>query len=281
MVLSGWRNHRVEDVEVGLLLTALKDRYGYDFTGYARASLKRRLKLLGEYYEVEHLSQLLPPLLYDERVAQTVVNRIVVAASEFFRDPQVWRCIRAEVLPRLDSFPHINLWQAGCGRGEETYTLAILLHEAGLTKKTRLVATDINPDLLAEAREGRWPQRNLEQWRHNYEKAGGSGNFDDYFEHNGDEIAIREEFKTSIEFLQHNLVTDDDFLEVQFIVCRNVLIYFDEKLQERVLGVFSRSLQRGGYLMLGRAESPIGSTGILTLDEHCRVYRKAFGENHV
>ncbi|MDX8378453.1 MAG: protein-glutamate O-methyltransferase CheR [Gallionella sp.] len=249
-----WKNHNIIDVEMNLLLSALQQRYGYDFTGYARASLKRRLLELTRYYQLEKLSGLLSALLYDEAVAQTVINSISVPTSEFFRDGHVWREIRDTVLPQLDSFPWINIWQVGCGRGEETYTLAILLHESGLLKKTRIFTSDINPAFLQDARQGRWSRRRLEAWRKNYQNSGGVGDFDRYFEVQGDEIFIHDEFKSTIEFIQHNLVEDDVFKEVQFMVCRNVLIYFGESLQEQVLNMLTRSLERGGYLLLGQAE---------------------------
>lgn len=254
MPLVKWKNHNIETVEVDLLLSALRQRYGYDFTGYARASLKRRLRELCKYFEVKHLSELLSVMLYDEAVAQTVINNISVPTSEFFRDAQVWKEVRTTVLPQLDSFPWINIWQVGCGRGEETYTLAILLHETGLLKKTRIFTSDINPAFLEDACAGCWSRRHLEAWRESYRSSGGSGDFDSYFVGRGDEIAIRADLKQSIEFIQHNLVEDDVFKEVQFVVCRNVLIYFGETLQERVLTLLTRSLERGGYLLLGRSE---------------------------
>lgn len=277
-----WRNHQVEDVEVDLLLQALRQRYGYDFTGYARASLKRRLKELQTYFDVKELSALIPPLLHDERVAQTLVNNISVPVSEFFRDPPVWSYLRAEILPRLDSFPKINIWQPGCGRGQETYTLLILLHEAGLLKKTRLVATDINAAALDEARSGRWPAREFERWDASYRAAGGTGAFADYFRHEGGDIVIADALRSVVEFNRHNLVVDDVFMEAQFIVCRNVLIYFGDALQARVERLFARSLQRGGYLLLGRAES-LPDTGAQLFQhlEGDNVFRRIAGDVHV
>jgi chemotaxis protein methyltransferase CheR len=278
MTLPKIKHHQTANIEVGLLLSALKERYGYDFTGYARASLKRRLMALTEYFDVDHLADLIPTLLYDEAVAQTVINSISVQTSEFFRDAPVWSAVRDVVLPQLASFPRINIWQAGCGSGEETYTLAILLHEAGLTKRMRVFTSDINPGLLQDARKGCWPVRHFEHWAENYRKAGGREEFAGYFTANGDNVFIREELKHSIEFLQHNLVTDDVFKEVQWVVCRNVLIYFGEALQTRVLQVLSRSLERGGYLLLGRSETILDPnenfSELEAVDHQHRLYRK-------
>jgi chemotaxis protein methyltransferase CheR len=181
-------------------------------------------------------------------------------------------------MPQLDSFPRINIWQVGCGHGEETYTLAILLHEAGLQRKARIYTSDINPSFLQEARNGCWSLRRMEGWRESYLNSGGSGDFDSYFVEHGGEIKIKESLKQSIEFLQHNLVEEDVFKEMQFVVCRNVLIYFGEELQDRVLNLLTRSLERGGYLLLGRSENIFDQSekhpDLDELGETYKLYRK-------
>lgn len=286
MPLVKWKNHNIEDVEVDLILSALKQRYGYDFTGYARASLKRRVLELAQQFNVQRLSELLPVMLYDEDVAQTVINNIVVPTSEFFRDAAVWKVLRQVVLPRLDSFPRINIWQVGSGCGEEAYTLTILLHEAGLLKKARIFASDINPAFLREARDGHWPRWHLERWRESYLLSGGVGEFEQYFVAQGDDkIAIREEFKRGIEYVQHNLVEDQVFKEMQLVVCRNVLIYFGEVLQSQVLTLLNHSLERGGYLLLGRAEKMINLhenyPDLIEVTGEVSLYRKVIGGHRV
>ncbi len=253
--LIKWKNHHIEDVEVNLLLHALNERYGYDFTGYAKASLKRRLLELVSYFDIEHLSQLIPIMLYDEAVAQTVINSISVPTSDFFRDPFVWLHLRTHVLPELASFPRINIWQAGCGHGQEVYSLAILLHELGLAKKSHIFCTDINPEFLDDAKKGCWSTRNADIWRENYQKSGGNGTLSDFFIEQENKMFIRANYKQNIEFIQHNLVIDDVFKEVQLVICRNVLLYFGTDLQNHVLTLFTRSLERGGYLLLGRGEN--------------------------
>ncbi|MDD5265923.1 MAG: hypothetical protein PHO08_02180 [Methylococcales bacterium] len=280
-MLSKWKNHNIEDVEVNLLLNALKERYGYDFTGYARASLKRRLSELTHEFDVQCLSQLIPLVLYNETVAQTVINNISVPASEFFRDPLVWRHLRTRILPQLASFPRINIWQAGCGHGQETYSLAILLHETDLLKKSRIFCSDINPAFLDEARTGCWPVRYKQQGCDNYAQTGGCHAFADFFVEADNVMTIRDEFKPPIEFIQHNLVADDVFKEMQWVVCRNVLLYFGNALQERVVNLFTRSLERGGYLLIGRGENIVDLPGkhpeLELLDGSLQLYRKRIG----
>ena len=268
----------IEDIELSLVLTALEQRWGYDFTGYAQSGVKRRLTRLCETQGVARPLDLLAPLLSDEGVARTIINGMSVPTSEFFRDPDVWRYLREVIALQLDSFPRINVWQVGCGRGEETYSLSILLSELGLAARTRLIVTDFNVDLLTAARAGRWSRSELEQWRCNYIASGGLGRFESYFDARGAEIFIADRFRRSIEFVQHNLVSDDVFLEAQLILCRNVLIYFGSELQERGLDLFMRSLQRGGFLLLGRAEAIFDPSRSFedfdVMHDPYRIYRK-------
>lgn len=280
MALARTTGRKPEDIEVDLVLWALRERYGIDFSGYARVSLARRLGQVVELFAVAHLADLLPSLLRDANVAQTTINYLSVPFSEFFRDPAVWKCVRETVLPELDSFPRINIWQVGCGHGQETWTAAILLQESGLAHKARMVTTDISADLLAAARRGRWPLKQLEGWRESYLASGGTQCFDDYFELVADEMVIRSSRLPAVEFVEHNLVTDDAFLETQLLICRNVLIYFGQALQARAFGVFERSLERGGVLVLGSAESiPAGATGLLPLQKELRIFRKSVSED--
>ncbi|MFI3156431.1 MAG: CheR family methyltransferase [Methylococcaceae bacterium] len=280
-VLIKWKNHHIEDVEVDLLLNALNERYGYDFSGYARASLKRRLLGLMKDFGVGHLSQLIPIVLYEEAAAQIVINGISVPASEFFRDPGVWYYLRTTILPQLASFPRINIWQAGCGYGQEAYSLAILLHETGLLKRSRIFSSDINPLFLDKAQLGCWPLCYKQPWADNYAHAGGNGDFADFFTEKNNDIVIRDEFKQPIEFVQHNLVVDDVFKEMQLVVCRNVLLYFGDGLQEHVVDLLVRSLERGGYLLIGRGENivdlPEKHPQLELLDGSLQLYRKVIG----
>jgi chemotaxis protein methyltransferase CheR len=268
----------VDDIEASLVVTALKERWGYDFTGYSLPALKRRLAQIAASRGSARVAELISPILHDPDGAAAIINGISVPASEFFRDPLVWKFVREELARHLSSFPRINVWQAGCGRGEETYTLAILLNEAGLGNRVRILATDFNADLLAAGRLGRWDARSLDHWHDNYLASGGAADFAGYFVRDGDGVAIREDIRSSVKFMQHNLVSDDVFMEAQFVVCRNVMIYFSDALQAKGLGLFYRSLQRGGFLLIGQSETLLDVTGKLSAfrcvnDAH-RVYQK-------
>ena len=275
MALKRKTGRQLEQIETDLLLLALREGYGYDFSGYARASLIRRLRQLLDVFAVDRLAQLVPMLLGDERIAQAIIHQVSVPVSEFFRDPPVWKAVRERVIAELDSFPRINVWQIGCGHGQETWSIAILLHECGLAHRVRMISTDINAELLATARRGRWPTREIDSGRANYLAAGGSACFDDYFTASEGEIALRADRLRPIEFVEHNLVTDDAFLETQIVICRNVLIYFGEALQARALGVFARSLERGGFLLLGNCEAiPADDASWAAFAPEMRLFRR-------
>ncbi len=273
--------HEIENIEVDLFVQALRQRYGYGFEHYAKASLKRRLRNLKEYLDVPHLTTLLPRLLYDETLAQVVVNTITVQVSSFFRDPDVWRSLRQDILPRLGSYPMINIWQAGCSHGEETYSLLILLKELGLLHKSHIFATDINKESLAIARKGRWPKEKLIEWSENYAASGGSHSLSDYLSVEAADCMIDPELRQRVDFMEHNLDQDDCFVEAQLVVCRNVLIYFDNTLQQKVIRLFYDSLQRGGTLVLGNAENinheSLGTLFIPTHNEQ-RIFRRVMSE---
>lgn len=244
----------LQDIEIELFIRALKLRYGYDFSQYAPASFKRRVQSLLMHAKVARVSQLTDRLLHDEGFLPEVISRLSVPVSEMFRNPEAFRALAADVFPVLASHPRINIWQAGCANGEEVYSLAILLSEAGLYERARIYATDISPAALARAQEAIYPARDAKLYSENYLRAGGSGSLSDYFHADYGHVKLDEKLKRNVTFAQHNLAADGVFVEAQLILCRNVLIYFREPLQARVLTLFRDSLARGGFLCLGNKE---------------------------
>ncbi len=245
----------VEDIELGLFVEALKQRHGYDFSGYAEASFRRRVQGLCIHFRTDNISQLTEQLLHDRIAVGDVVSQLSVPVSEFFRDPPSFATLRRAVFPVLASYPHINIWQAGCARGEEVYSLAILLTEAGLYDRCQIYATDISEHALTAAREGVYPDRELRQSASSYFEAGGSGTLSDYFHARYGHIKLDDDLKRNVTFAEHNLALDGVFCEAQLVLCRNVLIYFKPPLQRRALDLFHASLVRGGFLCLGNKES--------------------------
>lgn len=245
----------VEDIALEVFIHALRLRHGYDFSGYSRASLKRRVRELTRHLRVERIGELLPRLLYEPALLRQVVSHLSVPVSSLFRDPEVFLRLREEVLPVLASWPWINIWQAGCAYGEEVYSLAILLAEAGLTPRAQIYATDFNDHALERAGEGIFSRRHLPEYERNYAASGGGGRLDDYYHTRYQLIRMRRELLDRVVFAHHNLVTDGVFAEAHLIMCRNVLIYFTQSLKDRVLRLFADSLVRGGYLVLGNKET--------------------------
>ncbi|MBB3225817.1 chemotaxis protein methyltransferase CheR [Luteibacter sp. Sphag1AF] len=245
----------IEDIEIELFVRAMQLRHGYDFSGYAPASLKRRVLQLVRTQDVSDISELNRRVLHEEGFLSKVIEGLSVPVSEMFRDPQVFRALRDKVFPVLASYPQINIWQAGCAHGQEIYSLAILLEEAGLYERSQIYATDFNDAALALAQEGIYATRDARDWSRNYQEAGGQRSLSDYYSARYDFIKLDHRLRRNVTFANHNLVTDDVFCEAHLILCRNVLIYFSNPLQDRTLGLFRDSLVRGGFLCLGTREN--------------------------
>jgi MCP methyltransferase, CheR-type len=266
----------VEDIEVELFIHAMQRRHGYDFSEYAPASLKRRVQQLVRTHDTGTISELNRRLLHETGFVTRVIEGLSVPVSEMFRDPPVFRALRDKVLPVLASYPEINIWQAGCAHGQEVYSLAILLEEAGLYDRTRIYATDFNDAALHTAAEGIYATRDARDWSRNYLEAGGLKSFSDYYSARYDFIKLDQRLRRNVTFFNHNLVTDEVFCEAHLILCRNVLIYFNNALQDRTLALFRDSLVRGGFLCLGTREnidfSPAAAS-FNDIDAGLRIYQ--------
>jgi chemotaxis protein methyltransferase CheR len=269
-------NDDVEDIEVELFVRALKLRHGYDFTQYAPASLKRRVQNLVRTHHLRTISDLSTRLLHEDGFLPLVLEGLSVPVSEMFRDPRVFRTLREKVFPLLSSYSQINIWQAGCAHGQEVYSLAILLEEAGLYERTQIFATDFNANALAFAQEGIYPTRDVRDWSRNYQEAGGARSLADYYSARYEFIRLDPKLRRNVTFANHNLVSDRVFCEAHLILCRNVLIYFSNPLQDHVLTLFRDSLVRGGYLCLGTRENlrfAPSATAFAVVDAASRIYR--------
>jgi chemotaxis protein methyltransferase CheR len=270
----------IEKIELELFLEAIYRRYGYDFRHYARASARRRARHILAQSGREHLSELIPLLLQDEAFAQKAIYDFSITVTEMFRDPDFYRAVRQTVAPYLQTYPFVKIWVAGCATGQEVYSLAILLKEAGLYERTTIYATDFNETALKKAAEGIYPLKEVQQYTGNYQKSGGQRSFADYYHAEYNSAIMDASLKANITFAHHNLVTDSVFSEAQVIFCRNVLIYFDRSLQNWVLNTLANSLSRGGFLCLGAKEtlefSAVSSQfKPISLEE--RIYQKRNG----
>lgn len=246
---------KIEDIELTLLLDAIFRRYHYDFRGYSLASLKRRLKQACERFACESLSQLQDKVLHDPGVLPILLSYLTVQVSDFFRDPSYFQALRDKVVPHLRTYPSLKVWVAGCGTGEEIYSLVILFREEGLEERTIFYGTDINPDALKKAEAGKYALDRVPLFTENHRLSGGKSSLSDYYTAAYGAAIFDKSLRRRVVFSDHSLVTDQVFAEVQLVSCRNVLIYFREELQNRAIGQFKESLSRKGFLGLGAKES--------------------------
>ncbi len=245
----------VNDDEIEIILNDLLEIYGYDFRGYSSASLKRRINRLFLIDKFTSFAEFRYQIKTEVNYINHFIEQLTVNVTEMFRDPEFYKIIREEVLPRLGTYPFIRIWLAGCSTGEEAYSLAILLQEANLLHKSLIYATDLNPDVLQKASKGIFPLANMKRYSENYNLSGGKKEFSSYYSANYDLAKFDESLKTKMIFSTHNLVSDTSFNKFQLILCRNVLIYFDKNLQSRVFNLFDESLENLGYLALGSRET--------------------------
>ena len=244
-----------ESIEFDLLIEAIYKKYGYDFRNYAKPTLKRRIQNKLSSTGIDSISSMQHRVLYDKKFFESVLIDLTVNVTEMFRDPSFYRAVRENVIPILKKYPFLKIWHAGCSTGEEVYSMAILLEEEGLLARTTLYATDIDEKVLRKAKEGIYPLDKIREYTSNYQKAGGTEAFSDYYTAKYEAVIMDSALKKKIVFSQHNLVTGKAFSEMNMIVCRNVIIYFDKELQNRVLSLFNESLIEKGVLCLGSKES--------------------------
>lgn len=250
-------NTELEHLEIELLLEGVFRHYGFDFRSYAYASIRRRLwkRLEGEGGGLRTISDLQARVLHDPDAMERLLLDLTVNVTAMFRDPSFYREFRERVVPLLRTYPFIRIWHAGCSTGEEVFSMAILLEEEGLYDRARLYATDINDVVLQRAKQGIFPLDRMQEYTDNYIKAGGTRSFSEYYTAKYDAALFSPSLTRNVVFSQHNLVTDRSFSEFHVIFCRNVLIYFDKTLQNRVHRLFYESLVMFGVLALGGKES--------------------------
>ncbi|MGL1862820.1 MAG: protein-glutamate O-methyltransferase CheR [Pseudodesulfovibrio sp.] len=266
-----------ERLEIKLLLEAIYHKYGYDFRNYACAHTKRRLEHRLNLDSMENYSAMQHRLIHDEAFFNTLLLDLSINVTEMFRDPWVYTKVRELVVPHLKTYPFIKVWHAGCSAGQEVYSMGILLEEEGIKERSQIYATDFNELILQKAKQGIYPMDVIREYTVNYQKSGGKQSFSDYYTANYDSVVIKQSLKDKVLFSSHNLVTDGVFGEMNLIFCRNVLIYFDRELQNRVFNLFYESLCPGGFLCLGSKESLRFSSvadKFEVVSEREKIYRK-------
>ncbi|HVG28701.1 MAG TPA: protein-glutamate O-methyltransferase CheR [Pyrinomonadaceae bacterium] len=249
------QGEQLEDIEIALLLEGLYRFYGFDFRDYSPASLKRRIVERMRAEKIETVSAFQDRVLHDPACMERLLLGLSVHVTSMFRDPSFYATFRRKVVPVLKTYPTVRVWHAGCSTGEEVYSMAILLQEEGLYRKCVIYATDISREVLRRAREGIFPLASMQEYTTNYVKAGGKHEFSDYYTADYDNVIFHPALKTNVVFAEHNLATDGSFNEFHVILCRNVMIYFNRALQDRVQELIYGSLSTFGVLGLGNKET--------------------------
>jgi chemotaxis protein methyltransferase CheR len=267
----------LETLELQLLLEGVYRRYGFDFREYAPASLRRRVWRRVQAERVGTIAGLLDRVLHEPEAMERLLLDLSINVTSMFRDPTFYAAVREKVVPLLRTYPFTRIWVAGCSTGEEVYSLAIVLTEEGLYERARIYATDINQSVLARAREGVFPLEKMREYTENYIRAGGTRSFSEYYLAKYEGALFERTLTENVVWAPHNLVQDRAFNQFNLILCRNVMIYFDRSLQNKVHQLFHDSLERFGILALGHKES-IRFTGFercyAELDSQEKLYRK-------
>ncbi len=242
-------------IELNLLLEGIFLKYGYDFRNYSKAHIRRRVLSRLGLSGLETVSELQSKVLRDPDFFKDFLEDLSINVTEMFRDPEFYRSFRENIVPKLRTYTYFKVWHAGCATGEEVYSLAILLQEEGLLGRCQFYATDFNRKVLEIAKEGVYQKVDMELYERNYQLSGGKGKLSDYYNSMYGSVMLNKDLSSRVVFADHNLVTDGVFAEVNLVMCRNVLIYFDKTLQDKVLSLLSESLVPTGYLCLGTKES--------------------------
>ena len=240
--------------EVQMLLDDVNTHYGYDFRNYAQSSLIRRLSRIMHVSKLPSFAEMRYKVIHDEEFFEYFLQEVTVNETEMFRDPEFFNALRKEVLPLLSTYPLIRIWHAGCSTGEEVYSMAIMLLEEGLLHRSLLYATDLNQHVLEIAKRGAYSMQEMKLNTENYISAGGNQELSSYYEVKNGQAIFSDILKNRMIFSMHNLEADQSFNEFNLIVCRNVLIYFNKSLQDKVLRLFNESLSNFGFLVLGVKE---------------------------
>jgi chemotaxis protein methyltransferase CheR len=242
-------------LEIQRLLLLIYEQTHYDFRNYSASMIHRRVLRRMKLEQCECISELMKQLIINQPLMNRLLSDLCIHVTEMFRNPEIFMLIRSRVIPVIRELPFIRIWIAGCSTGEEAYSLAVLLQEEGILEKCRIYATDIKKTVLQEARLGIIHASKYEQYSKNYLAANGRGSLKDYGDFVDGNLKLHDYLLDQITFAPHNLASDGPFHQFDMIFCRNVMIYFNQSLKDKVYELLFESLATGGYLTLGDKES--------------------------
>jgi chemotaxis protein methyltransferase CheR len=269
----------IEIADLRKLTELVKAKYDYDFSNYAMSSFKRRIQRVMELYKFASIDALMRRLSEEPRFFKEFLSEVTVNVTEMFRDPSFWRELRDHIIPNiLLNNQSISIWHAGCSSGEEVFSMAILLKEMGILDRSKIVATDIDADILQKARSGVYPLKNMVDLNQkNYVRFQGAHTLEKYYREENGKVYMDKSLVENVSFREHNLVTSTVFNKFDLILCRNVMIYFNQTLQNSVLKMFHESLFKYGYLIVGSKESLIWceiANKFIVVNNEEKIYKK-------
>jgi chemotaxis protein methyltransferase CheR len=253
-------------------ITAVRNCSSYDFSEYSDKSLKRRLTKVLVDYKLD-VQSLVSQMRSNPQIVEQVVKDITVNTTELFRDPHIWQHMKYVLLPKFKNQATINIWHAGCSTGQEVYSMLMVLNELNMLDKARIYASDLNTDVLQTAKKGVYKYRFNIAYLDNFDKALKENlfNYEEYFDVPYSKYLEIDKEKDSIRmqpflcekpnFKKHDLVKDGNpfYVKYDIIICRNVIIYFNYELQNKIFDLFHNNLYPNGFLWLGMHESIMGS----------------------
>lgn len=252
-------------------------KYNYDFRNYAMSSFKRRVLRIMELKKLS-VDALLKKLTDQPTFVNEFLDELTVNVTEMFRDPSFWRIMREEIIPAIMlNHKQFKIWHAGCSSGEEVVSMCIMLKEMGVLNDVTLIATDLDVNILERAKAATYPVKNMELNEKNYIRFQGTSTFKQYYrEENGNAVFNKDLFM-NVSFRRHDLVLGEIFNKFDLILCRNVMIYFNQNLQNEVLKKFHESLFKYGYLAIGSKESLIWcdyANRFIVVNNEEKIYKK-------
>lgn len=263
--------------EIKRLIAFVKNQYKFDFGNYALSSFKRRIERILSMNSFSTMDELILKLQNDSKFFDEFLREVTVNTTEMFRSPSLWRKLREEVLPILANYSQIRIWSAACSSGEEVYSLAIALKEADLLHKSKILATDINELVLQKGMNGTYWSRNMEVNESNYQRFEGKGKLSDYYFKRDDAVVFDKTLIQNVSFKTFDLVQNEQYSKFDLILCRNVMIYFNPELQNKVVELFGKSLFMKGFLVVGEKETIAfckSSDKFETFSAEERIYQK-------
>ena len=265
-------------VDIRKLTEIIKTKYGYDFSNYAISSFKRRILRILELYKFNSVDALAKKIGDEPAFFEEFISEITVNVTEMFRDPSFWRIIRDKILPNiLLNHKKVSIWHAGCSSGEEVYSMAILLKEMGILENSKIIATDIDDQILERARSGVFTVKNMELNEKNYVRFRGKNELNKYFEVKNGLAYMDKSLVKDVSYRKHDLVKGIVFNKFDIVLCRNVMIYFNQNLQNEVLKKLHESIFKYGYLAIGSKESLIWceiANKFIVANNEEKIYKK-------